>query len=179
MDLWVREARSVQIRLWARAPTSRHLRGCQGEALSGGGKSSGLMGFLKIGDRAAGAIKSGGTTRRAAKMVIVRCMDHPDIEEFVELEGDRGAESGVHRRRLQDAREDQLNAIFRSAIRDVGRSRKRTPLTRPKNPALKDAIRRSQAGRDPRDLRQARARLRQVKATAAIEFPTYDTDWDS
>ncbi len=54
----------------------------EGEPLSGGGKSSGLMSFLKVGDRAAGAIKSGGTTRRAAKMVILD-LDHPDIEEFV------------------------------------------------------------------------------------------------
>ncbi|MFA4983109.1 MAG: vitamin B12-dependent ribonucleotide reductase [Candidatus Micrarchaeia archaeon] len=53
-----------------------------GERLSGGGYSSGLMSFLKINDRAAGAIKSGGTTRRAAKMVILD-IDHPDIEEFV------------------------------------------------------------------------------------------------
>src|SRR3546814_3711041 len=53
------------------------------EWLSGGGKSSGLMSFLKIGDRAAGAIKSGGTTRRAAKMVICD-IDHPDIEQFID-----------------------------------------------------------------------------------------------
>ncbi len=53
-----------------------------GEKLSGGGTSSGLMSFLKIYDRAAGAIKSGGTTRRAAKMVILN-VDHPDIEEFI------------------------------------------------------------------------------------------------
>ena len=65
----------------APAPTSPHLRG-EGEPLSGGGKSSGLMSFLKIGDRAAGAIKSGGTTRRAAKMVVVD-VDHPDIEDFI------------------------------------------------------------------------------------------------
>ena len=58
-----------------------HLRGSD-ESLGGGGKSSGLMSFLKIGDRAAGAIKSGGTTRRAAKMVICD-MDHPDVEEFI------------------------------------------------------------------------------------------------
>ena len=63
------------------ARTSR-LRG-SGESLSGGGKSSGLMSFLKIGDRAAGAIKSGGTTRRAAKMVTVD-IDHPDIEEYID-----------------------------------------------------------------------------------------------
>ena len=50
--------------------------------MSGGGKSSGLMSFLKIGDRAAGAIKSGGTTRRAAKMVVVD-IDHPDIEDYI------------------------------------------------------------------------------------------------
>jgi ribonucleoside-diphosphate reductase alpha chain len=54
----------------------------EGELLSGGGFSSGLMSFLKIYDRAAGAIKSGGTTRRAAKMVIIN-IDHPDIEEFI------------------------------------------------------------------------------------------------
>src|SRR5262249_48059395 len=58
------------------------LRG-ENEKLSGGGKSSGLMSFLKIGDRAAGAIKSGGTTRRAAKMVVVDA-DHPDIEAFID-----------------------------------------------------------------------------------------------
>jgi len=69
MDLWVREARLFKYGSGTGTNFSS-LRG-EGEALSGGGKSSGLMGFLKIGDRAAGAIKSGGTTRRAAKMVIV------------------------------------------------------------------------------------------------------------
>ena len=54
-----------------------------GERLSGGGTSSGLMSFLKVFDRAAGAIKSGGTTRRAAKMVVLDA-DHPDIEDFVD-----------------------------------------------------------------------------------------------
>ena len=58
-----------------------NLRG-EGEKLSGGGTSSGLMSFLKIGDRAAGAIKSGGTTRRAAKMVCLD-LDHPEIVEFI------------------------------------------------------------------------------------------------
>jgi ribonucleoside-diphosphate reductase alpha chain len=69
MDLWVREARLFKYGSGTGTNFSS-LRG-EGEKLSGGGKSSGLMGFLKIGDRAAGAIKSGGTTRRAAKMVIV------------------------------------------------------------------------------------------------------------
>src|SRR3984893_13852576 len=81
MDLWVREARLFKYGSGTGTNFSR-LRG-EGERLSGGGKSSGLMSFLKIGDRAAGAIKSGGTTRRAAKMVIVD-VDHPDIEQFID-----------------------------------------------------------------------------------------------
>ncbi|MGP1347465.1 MAG: adenosylcobalamin-dependent ribonucleoside-diphosphate reductase [Phycisphaerales bacterium] len=80
MDLWVREARLFKYGSGTGTNFSR-LRG-EGERLSGGGKSSGLMSWLKIGDRAAGAIKSGGTTRRAAKMVCLD-MDHPDIEKFI------------------------------------------------------------------------------------------------
>jgi ribonucleoside-diphosphate reductase alpha chain len=80
MDLWVREARLFKYGSGTGTNFS-DLRG-KGEPLSGGGESSGLMSFLKIGDRAAGAIKSGGTTRRAAKMVCLD-MDHPDIEEFI------------------------------------------------------------------------------------------------
>ncbi len=80
MDLWVREARLFKFGSGTGTNFS-NLRG-EGEPLSGGGKSSGLMSFLKVGDRAAGAIKSGGTTRRAAKMVILD-VDHPDIETFV------------------------------------------------------------------------------------------------
>ena len=80
MDLWVREARLFKYGSGTGTNFSR-LRG-EGESLSGGGKSSGLMSFLKIGDRAAGAIKSGGTTRRAAKMVSVD-LDHPDIEDYI------------------------------------------------------------------------------------------------
>ncbi len=81
MDLWVREARLFKYGSGTGTNFSS-LRG-DGEPLSGGGKSSGLMSFLRIGDRAAGAIKSGGTTRRAAKMVCLD-IDHPDIEEFIE-----------------------------------------------------------------------------------------------
>ncbi|HRH93857.1 MAG TPA: adenosylcobalamin-dependent ribonucleoside-diphosphate reductase, partial [Candidatus Peribacteria bacterium] len=80
MDLWVREARLFKYGSGTGTNFS-NLRG-DGEPLSQGGKSSGLMSFLKIGDRAAGAIKSGGTTRRAAKMVCLD-LDHPDIEEFI------------------------------------------------------------------------------------------------
>ncbi len=80
MDLWTREARLFKYGSGTGSNFSR-LRG-EHEKLSGGGKSSGLMSFLKIGDRAAGAIKSGGTTRRAAKMVCLD-LDHPDVEDFV------------------------------------------------------------------------------------------------
>src|SRR5829696_9361402 len=80
MDLWTREARLFKYGSGTGSNFSK-LRG-ENEPLSGGGKSSGLMSFLKIGDRAAGAIKSGGTTRRAAKMVCLD-LDHPDIESFV------------------------------------------------------------------------------------------------
>jgi len=80
MDLWVREARLFKYG----SGTGTNFSGlrAEGESLSGGGKSSGLMSWLRIGDRAASAIKSGGTTRRAAKMVCLD-MDHPDIETFV------------------------------------------------------------------------------------------------
>ncbi|MFA5061585.1 MAG: vitamin B12-dependent ribonucleotide reductase [Patescibacteria group bacterium] len=81
MDLWVREARLFKYGSGTGTNFS-NLRG-SGEKLSGGGESSGLMSWLKIGDRAAGAIKSGGTTRRAAKMVILN-IDHPDIEKFID-----------------------------------------------------------------------------------------------
>ena len=81
MDLWTREARLFKYGSGTGTNFSS-IRG-EGEPLSGGGRSSGLMSFLKIGDRAAGAIKSGGTTRRAAKMVCLD-VDHPDIEQFID-----------------------------------------------------------------------------------------------
>jgi ribonucleoside-diphosphate reductase alpha chain len=81
MDLWVREARIFKFGSGAGSNFSS-IR-AENEQLSGGGKSSGVMSFLKIGDRAAGAIKSGGTTRRAAKMVVLN-VDHPDIEKFID-----------------------------------------------------------------------------------------------
>jgi ribonucleoside-diphosphate reductase alpha chain len=85
MDLWVREARLFKYGSGTGTNFSA-IRG-EGEKLSGGGSSSGLMSFLRVGDRAAGAIKSGGTTRRAAKMVTLD-LDHPDIEHFVSWKAD-------------------------------------------------------------------------------------------
>lgn len=79
-DLVTREARLFKFGSGTGSNFS-NLRGAK-EKLSGGGSSSGLMSFLRIFDRSAGAIQSGGTTRRAAKMVIVNA-DHPDIQEFI------------------------------------------------------------------------------------------------
>src|SRR5438132_13595505 len=81
MDLWVREARIFKYGSGTGSNISQ-LRG-EGEPLSGGGKSSGLMSFLKIGDWASGAIKSGGSARRAAMMLVLD-VEHPDSEEFVD-----------------------------------------------------------------------------------------------
>ncbi|MEM9434102.1 MAG: vitamin B12-dependent ribonucleotide reductase [Pseudomonadota bacterium] len=172
MDLWVREARLFKY--GSGTGTNFSSLRADGEALSGGGKSSGLMGFLKIGDRAAGAIKSGGTTRRAAKMVIVDA-DHPDIEEFINwkvLEEQKVASivagSKMH--------EEKLNQIF-EAIK--GWDGKLEDAADPKaNPQLKEAIRSAKKVAIPetyvkRVLDYAR------QGYTSIEFPTYDTDWDS
>ena len=135
MDLWVREARLFKYGSGTGTNFSS-LRG-EGEKLSGGGKSSGLMGFLKIGDRAAGAIKSGGTTRRAAKMVICD-MDHPDIEQFINWKviEEQKVASLVAGSKMHQAR---LNDIF-SAIRAWDGSSEDS-VDPAKNPALKSAIR--------------------------------------
>src|SRR5262249_18834923 len=108
--LWVREARIFKYGSGTGSNFSS-IRG-EGEPLSGGGKSSGLMSFLRIGDRAAGAIKSGGTTRRAAKMVVLD-LDHPDIEEFVRwkaIEEDKVAALVTGSRTLSR----HLNAILKA-----------------------------------------------------------------
>ena len=172
MDLWVREARLFKYGSGTGTNFSS-LRG-EGEKLSGGGKSSGLMGFLKIGDRAAGAIKSGGTTRRAAKMVICD-MDHPDIEEFINWKviEEQKVASLVAGSKLHEAR---LNEIF-GAIRAWDGSTE-DAVDPSKNPALKAAIKSAKGAMIPetyvgRVLQYAR------QGYDSIEFPTYDTDWDS
>ncbi|MEJ6388462.1 vitamin B12-dependent ribonucleotide reductase [Gymnodinialimonas ulvae] len=172
MDLWVREARLFKYGSGTGTNFS-HLRG-EGEKLSGGGKSSGLMGFLKIGDRAAGAIKSGGTTRRAAKMVIVDA-DHPDIEDFIEwkvLEEQKVASivagSKMH--------EKMLNGIF-AAIREWDGSLE-DAVDPAKNPSLKSAIREAKKVAIP-ETYVKRVLDYAKQGHTSIEFPTYDTDWDS
>src|SRR3990167_4753434 len=92
MDLWVREARIFKYGSGTGTNFS-NIRG-RGEPLSGGGTSSGLMTFLKIGDTAAGATKSGGTTRRAAKMVCLD-IDHPEIMNFIQWKAKEEKKAGI------------------------------------------------------------------------------------
>ena len=172
MDLWVREARLFKYGSGTGTNFSS-LRG-EGEKLSGGGKSSGLMGFLKIGDRAAGAIKSGGTTRRAAKMVIAD-MDHPDIEAFINwkvIEEQKVASLVAGSK----AHELKLNEIF-TAIRQWDGSAEDS-VDPAKNPALKAAIKSAKKALIP-DTYTNRILQYAKQGFDSIEFPTYDVDWDS
>ncbi|WHZ37261.1 vitamin B12-dependent ribonucleotide reductase [Sagittula sp. MA-2] len=172
MDLWVREARLFKY--GSGTGTNFSSLRAEGEALSGGGKSSGLMGFLKIGDRAAGAIKSGGTTRRAAKMVICDA-DHPDIEDFInwKVKEEQKVASIVAGSKMH---EKMLNGIF-EAIRawDGAEADAYEPTA---NTALKKAVRAAKQAMIPETyIKRVLDYARQ--GYASIEFPTYDTDWDS
>ncbi len=172
MDLWVREARLFKY--GSGTGTNFSSLRADGEALSGGGKSSGLMGFLKIGDRAAGAIKSGGTTRRAAKMVICDA-DHPDIEEFINWKviEEQKVASIVAGSRMH---EEHLNDIFAAiGAWDGKEADAHDPNV---NDTLKTAIRKARKCAIPetcvkRVLDYAR------QGYCGMDFPTYDTDWDS
>ncbi|MEO1795650.1 MAG: vitamin B12-dependent ribonucleotide reductase [Pseudomonadota bacterium] len=172
MDLWVREARLFKYGSGTGTNFSA-LRG-EGESLSGGGKSSGLMGFLKIGDRAAGAIKSGGTTRRAAKMVICDA-DHPDIEDFINWKviEEQKVASIVAGSKMH---EQKLNAIFAAIGQwDGAEADAYDPK---KNKSLGDAV------RDAKKVAIPETYVKRVldyarQGHTSIEFPTYDTDWDS
>ncbi len=170
MDLWVREARLFKYGSGTGTNFS-NLRGAN-EPLSGGGKSSGLMSFLKIGDRAAGAIKSGGTTRRAAKMVIVD-VDHPDILEFVnwKVREEQKVAALVAGSKL--ARK-HLNAVMRACREFDGAE----PFNPRANPSLKKAIRAARKAMLPQNYIQRVIQFAE-QGFEEIEFATYDTDWDS
>jgi ribonucleoside-diphosphate reductase alpha chain len=171
MDLWVREARVFKFGSGTGTNVSS-LRG-EGEPLSGGGKSSGLMSFLKIGDRAAGAIKSGGTTRRAAKMVILD-LDHPDIEEYINwkvAEEQKVAELVMGSRLLNR----HLNAIMRACQRWPQAEERFDPK---RNADLRKAIAEAHAVLVPasyveRVLQMAR------QGYTSLHVEEYDTDWNS
>ncbi len=173
MDLWVREARLFKYGSGTGTNFSR-LRG-ESESLSGGGKSSGLMSFLKIGDRAAGAIKSGGTTRRAAKMVSVD-IDHPDIEDYINwkvVEEQKVAAmvtgSKLYRR--------HLSAIMQ-ACHAQGAGDGEAAFDPKLNRALKLAIRAARKAEVSENYVQRVIHFAR-QGFEKIDFKTYDTDWDS
>ena len=172
MDLWTREARIFKYGSGTGSNFS-DIRG-ENEPLSGGGKSSGLMSFLKIGDRAAGAIKSGGTTRRAAKMVIVDA-DHPDIEAFIDWkasEEQKVAALVVGSRTIRK----RLRAIVEAAVSpDAG-----TPGGLDLDPASNRQLRRA-IGRARRDAVPEAYVYRVLQLVRngeeVIDFTEFDTDW--
>jgi len=145
-----------------------------GEKLSGGGSSSGLMSFLKVFDRAAGAIKSGGTTRRAAKMVVLNA-DHPDIEEFVnwKVREERKVADLVIGSRIF---EKHMNAIIRAA-HDT-RVPEQARLDAQLNPHLRDEMRQALAFGVPSGaIQSALDYARQGYTSLQVEH--YNTEWDS
>ncbi len=172
MDLWVREARLFKYGSGTGSNFSS-LRGAN-EKLSGGGRSSGLMSFLKIGDRAAGAIKSGGTTRRAAKMVVVD-VDHPDIEEYItwKVREEQKVAALVTGSKICQKR---LKAVMSACVNCEGDGDScYDPL---KNPKLKIAIR--EAKRDGVPTNYILRVIQFAKqGYTDMAFDTYDTDWDS
>ena len=172
MDLWVREARIFKYGSGSGSNFSR-IRG-SGEKLSGGGSSSGLMSFLKVGDRAAGAIKSGGTTRRAAKMVVLDA-DHPDIEQFITWKV-REEQKVADLVAGSIAAQKHLNAVMVAAndttIPDVSR------LDPASNPSLKRAIRNALAAGIPGGNIQFAIDYAK-QGYSSLEIETYDVNWDS
>jgi ribonucleoside-diphosphate reductase alpha chain len=172
MDLWVREARLFKYGSGTGSNFS-HLRG-EGEKLSGGGRSSGLMSFLKIGDRAAGAIKSGGTTRRAAKMVVVD-IDHPDIESYInwKVKEEQKVAALVTGSKIVAG---HLKAIMKACINCSADGDKCYDPA--ENPALKREIRAAKKNQVPENYVKRVIQFAK-QGYKDIEFKTYDTDWDS
>ena len=168
MDLWVREARVFKYGSGTGSNFSK-LRGSE-ERLSGGGRSSGLMSFLKIGDRAAGAIKSGGTTRRAAKMVTLD-LDHPDIEQYVRwkvVEETKVAALVAGSRMLNR----HLNAVLAATQEGEGDAR----YVARDNPELAKAVRGARAGGVP-DASIQRTLDLAKQGVKELQIDEYDTDW--
>ncbi|MBI5410579.1 MAG: HNH endonuclease, partial [Nitrospirae bacterium] len=150
------------------------LRG-DNESLSGGGRSSGLMSFLKIGDRAAGAIKSGGTTRRAAKMVCLD-LDHPDVEEFIDWKvvEEQKVAAMVTGSKICAQR---LNAVLKACRAPTGDGQAKVEMDPEKNPTLKKAIREARLVSVPEAYIQRMFTYAQEGFTHFV-FHEYDTNWD-
>ena len=172
MDLWVREARLFKYGSGTGTNFSR-LRG-EKERLSGGGKSSGLMSFLKIGDRAAGAIKSGGTTRRAAKMVVVDA-DHPDVETYIDwkVKEEEKVAALVTGSKLTRR---HLKAVMRACVNCEGSGD--DCFTPEKNPALKREIKAARRALVSDNMIKRVLQLARQGHTT-VDFDEFTTDWDS
>ena len=174
MDLWVREARLFKYGSGTGSNFS-NIRGVN-EPLSGGGKSSGLMSFLRIGDRAAGAIKSGGTTRRAAKMVCLN-LDHPDIIDFIDwkvVEEQKVAALVAGSRIIRE----QLKEISAACRVSEGTGQVKIEADPNKNKRLKRAL------QVARNYAVPAAYIKKVLELARqgitdFEFVDLDTNWDS
>jgi ribonucleoside-diphosphate reductase alpha chain len=173
MDLWTREARLFKYGSGTGTNFSR-LRG-DNEPLSGGGRSSGLMSFLRIGDRAAGAIKSGGTTRRAAKMVCLD-LDHPDIEEFIDWKviEEQKVAAMVAGSKICAQR---LNAVLKACHVPDGAGDTKVETDLQKNPALKEAVREARKAHIPEAYVQRMFSYAQEGFTH-FAFHEYDVNWD-
>jgi ribonucleoside-diphosphate reductase alpha chain len=178
MDLWVREARLFKYGSGTGTNFSA-LRG-EGEQLSGGGRSSGLMSFLKIGDRAAGAIKSGGTTRRAAKMVTLD-LDHPDIEAYInwKVKEEQKVAAIVAGSKITQKHLKEIISLCHQPIEVEGQmfngAISRDPL---KNRELGKAIRKAKRDQVPLNYIERVIQLA-AQGFTDIEFDSYDTDWNS
>jgi ribonucleoside-diphosphate reductase alpha chain len=178
MDLWVREARLFKYGSGTGSNFSK-IRG-EGEPLSGGGKSSGLMSFLKIGDKAAGAIKSGGTTRRAAKMVTLD-LDHPDIEEYVnwKVREEQKVASMVAGSKILEKHLKNIIKLCNKPIEVDGRTFNGAVSRDPsKNKELGKAIKKAKQDQVPLNYIERVVQLA-AQGYTDLEFETYDTDWDS
>ncbi|MBH0205875.1 MAG: vitamin B12-dependent ribonucleotide reductase [Nitrospira sp.] len=173
MDLWIREARLFKYGSGTGTNFSR-LRG-DGEGLSGGGRSSGLMSFLRIGDRAAGAIKSGGTTRRAAKMVCLD-LDHPDIEEFIEWKvvEEQKVAAMVTGSKICAQR---LNAVLKACHMVDGEGSIKLDLDHKTNSVLREALASARRDMVPEAYIQRMFSYAQQGFTHFV-FHEYDTNWD-
>jgi ribonucleoside-diphosphate reductase alpha chain len=173
MDLWVREARLFKYGSGTGTNFSK-LRG-ENEPLSGGGRSSGLMSFLRIGDRAAGAIKSGGTTRRAAKMVCLD-LDHPDVEEFINwkvVEEQKVAAMVTGSK----ACAQRLNAVLQACRLPNGNGAAQLELDPEKNQTLSLAIKAARHAGVPETYIQRMFAYAREGFTH-FDFHEYDTNWD-
>ena len=171
MNLWIKEARLFKYGSGTGSNFS-DIRGSN-EPLSGGGKSSGLMSFLKIGDRSAGAIKSGGTTRRAAKMVTLD-VDHPDIEEFINWKviEEQKVAALVAGSQLCNL---HLNNIMKACYMEHPENDRFNKFA---NKKLRAAIIEARKVRISENFIERVIRLAKL-GFKSIEFPVYDTDWTS